>query len=480
MIGFFIFVVVGSSARRRRRRHTHARRRRPPSHAPPRRARPQHVLDDPVARQGQVDLLEGRTPPMMGGGVAKSMTSETPPRARAPPAASATSAASRSAKTTRGVATRWPESGHGRRSNAGGRSWLLAATVAATRPTAPVALHVSTDAEDAPPPTTLQPERPLTPPSPQRARGTARRSRCRPTRVARSSRALRRRSTPPSPTPSSSSTGLHRADLHHACLEFEAALGEGSGACTLMGALYALADDFSSQPPSSTTVATVRLSAHTHELSCAFLGTACEITTATLVVEAPGGRATVDGGGASWGFTVADAGALELRNLALANFANAGGGAAVYVGSGADATLDDVQVQDCDGGDDPTADFGGALLVAGEDGGTRGGRAVLRNAALRRNRARAPAAPPLSGRARRSPPTARYSRRTRRSTRAVRSSRWATSPWRTPTSRPTARTSAAPSPSRPAPTPRSTAAGSSRTCARPAASSTPPSPPPSR
>ena len=44
-------------------------------------------------------------------------------------------------------------------------------------------------------------------------------------------------------------------------------------------------------------------------------------------------------------------------------------------------------MQDCDGGDDPTADFGGALLVAGEDGGTRGGRAVLRNAALRRNRA---------------------------------------------------------------------------------------------
>ena len=43
-------------------------------------------------------------------------------------------------------------------------------------------------------------------------------------------------------------------------MEFEAALGEGSGACTLMGALYALADDFTKQPPSSTTVATVRLS----------------------------------------------------------------------------------------------------------------------------------------------------------------------------------------------------------------------------
>ena len=42
---------------------------------------------------------------------------------------------------------------------------LLAAAAAASRPTAPVALHVSTDAEDAPPPTTLQPERPLTPPS---------------------------------------------------------------------------------------------------------------------------------------------------------------------------------------------------------------------------------------------------------------------------------------------------------------------------
>ena len=38
--------------------------------------------------------------------------------------------------------------------------------------------------------------------------------------------------------------GSHRADLHNACLEFEATLGEGSGACTLMGALYALADAF--------------------------------------------------------------------------------------------------------------------------------------------------------------------------------------------------------------------------------------------
>ena len=56
MIGFFIFVVVGSSARRRRRRHTQsaaARRSRAAASCPP-----AGMFDDPVARQGQVDLLE--------------------------------------------------------------------------------------------------------------------------------------------------------------------------------------------------------------------------------------------------------------------------------------------------------------------------------------------------------------------------------------------------------------------------------------
>ena len=152
---------------------------------------------------------------------------------------------------------------------------LLAAAAAASRPTAPVALHVSTDAEDAPPPTTLQPERPLTPPS-----LAARRARYRsplalpsnPRRVLQSSTAPPLDATKPNAV--LLVDGSHRADLHNACLEFEATLGEGSGACTLMGALYALADDFTKQPPSPTTVATVRLSAHTHELSCAFLGTA--------------------------------------------------------------------------------------------------------------------------------------------------------------------------------------------------------------
>ena len=126
---------------------------------------------------------------------------------------------------------------------------LLAATVAATRPTAPVTLHVSTDAEDAPPPTTLQPERPLTPPS-----LAARRARYRAPLALPSNprRALQSSTAPPLDATKPNAVllvdGSHRADLHDACLEFEATLGEGSGACTLMGALYALADAFSSQP----------------------------------------------------------------------------------------------------------------------------------------------------------------------------------------------------------------------------------------
>ena len=70
-----------------------------------------------------------------------------------------------------------------------------------------------------------------------------------------------------------------------------------------------------------------------------------------------------DGGGASWGFTVADAGALELRNLALANFANA---ARRPPGRrrGCSMTLDDVRVQDC-ARHDPTASFARPCALMG-------------------------------------------------------------------------------------------------------------------
>ena len=115
---------------------------------------------------------------------------------------------------------------------------VLAATVAATRPTAPVALHVSTDAEDAPPPTTLQPERSLTPPT-----LAARRARYRsPLALPRSPRrALQSTAAPPLDATKPNAVllvdGSHRADLHDACLEFEAALGAPSNRTALFSCL---------------------------------------------------------------------------------------------------------------------------------------------------------------------------------------------------------------------------------------------------